>query len=59
MPFLKHPVTKITLFVGQKDYDKHMAAVKDQEEAKKRHDAEAARIAKEADRAKKPLRKNS
>lgn len=28
MPFVKHPKTNVTLFVGQKSYDEHMAAEK-------------------------------
>ena len=35
MPFIKHPKTKVTLFVGQKSYDEHQAAEKKQAEQKK------------------------
>jgi len=43
MPFLRHPQSKVLMFIGRKSYDEHMAATKEQEDAKKRHDAEATR----------------
>lgn len=36
VPFLKHPVTKVTLFVGQKDFEKHQATEKQMAEEKKK-----------------------
>ena len=36
MPFITHPKTKVTLFVGQKDFEKHQAEEQKQKaEAKK------------------------
>ena len=32
-PFIVHPKTKVTLFVGQKSFDKHQAAEKKSAEA--------------------------
>jgi len=52
MPFLRHPKTGVTLFIGNKSYAEHKAAEAKQAEQKKRHDAEAAR-------AKRPLRKTN